>query len=67
MENVDKFRIAMKEARNKNKLSKSDLARKISKSPSFICDIEANRKNPSLDTAVLISKALGISLDKIFK
>lgn len=63
---MDKFRRAMIENRVKKKLTKSDLARKVNKSPSFICDIEACRKKPSLDTAVAISQALDISMDKIF-
>ena len=63
---MDKFRKAMIENRIKKKLTKSDLARKVNKSPSFICDIEACRKKPSLDTAVAISQALDISMDKIF-
>jgi len=66
METSEKFRKAMVEAREKKHLSKSDLARSVEKSPSFICDIEARRKKPSLETAISISKKLGISLDEIF-
>jgi DNA-binding XRE family transcriptional regulator len=66
MQEVEKFRVAMTEAREKNNLSKSDLAREISKSPSFICDIESKRKNPSLETAIDIAKALNLSMDKIY-
>lgn len=66
MEAVEKFRVAMTEAREEKKLTKSDLARKISKSPSFICDIELKRKTPSLETAIDIAKTLNLSLDKIF-
>lgn len=67
MKTVEKFRLAMTEAREKNNLSKSGLARKISKSPSFICDIESKRKSPSLETAIDIAKILNLSLDKIFE
>lgn len=67
MDIAEKFRDAMAEARKEKNLSKSDLARKINKSPSFICDIEANRKTPSLETAIDIAKTLGLSLDKIYK
>lgn len=67
MESIEKFRLAITEARERNNLSKSDLARKIKKSPSFICDIESKRKAPSLETAIDIAKTLGISLDKIFE
>ncbi len=64
---VERFREGMNKARIENKLSKSDLAKKVSKSPSFICDIECGRKSPSFETAINISKVLNISLDKIFK
>ena len=64
---AEKFREKMNRARIENKLSKSELAKKVSKSPSFICDIESGRKNPSFETAINISKVLNISLDKIFK
>ena len=62
---LEEFKKEMMRARSEIKLSKSDLARKISKSPSFICDIECGRKKPSLETAFDISKELGISLDEI--
>jgi putative transcriptional regulator len=64
---MDKFREEMTKTREKNNLSKSDLARRISKSPSFICDIESKRKKPSLETTIDIAQVLGLSLDKIFK
>lgn len=62
----DKFREAMTNERIKKNISKSCLARKIKKSPSFICDIEACRKNPSINTMVDIAETLNISLDEIF-
>ncbi len=64
---VEKFRKIMNKARVENKLSKSELAKRVSKSPSFICDIESGRKNPSFETAINISNVLNISLDEIFK
>ena len=64
---LEKFREEIEKSRIKLNLSKSDLARRISKSPSFICDIECGRKNPSLETALSIAKELGISMDKIIK
>ncbi|MBS6501420.1 MAG: helix-turn-helix transcriptional regulator [Clostridium sp.] len=67
MDAMDKFREEMTKTREKNNLSKSDLARRISKSPSFICDIELKRKKPSIETTIDIAQALGLSLDKIFK
>lgn len=67
MKLIDKFRLEMTKAREENNLSKSDLARMVSKSPSFICDIESKRKKPSLETTVDIANILDLSLDKIFK
>lgn len=64
---IEKFRKAMTESRISRCMSKSDLARKIKKSPSFICDIENKRKNPSVETMIDISNVLDISLDKILK
>lgn len=66
MNNVDKFRLFMVKSRIENNLSKSQLARLIGKSPSFICDIECGRKNPSFNTSISIAKVLDISIDKIF-
>lgn len=63
----EKFREEINKSRIRLNLSKSDLARRISKSPSFICDIECGRKNPSLETAMSIAKELKISLDEIIK
>jgi putative transcriptional regulator len=65
MNEVEEFRDKITNLRKKNKLSKSDLARAIDKSPSFICDIESGRKNPSFETAVAIARILDISIDKI--
>lgn len=62
----DKFRQAMINERTKHNISKSYLAKKIKKSPSFLCDIEACRRNPSINTMVDIAKTLKISLDDIF-
>lgn len=62
----DKFRQAMIKGRKNNKMTKTYLAKKIKKSPSFLCDIEASRKNPSISTMVDIAKSLNMSLDNIF-
>jgi len=52
--------------REKNGFSKTKLAKIIHKSPQLICDIEAGRKNPSLQTLISIVKILDMSLDDIF-
>ncbi|WHH58445.1 helix-turn-helix transcriptional regulator [Petroclostridium sp. X23] len=56
----------IKEKRIQVGLSQTELARHIKKSPQLICDIEAGRKFPSLETLVEIAKELCLSLDKIF-
>lgn len=66
MKAEDKFRQAMIDRRVEQNITKTKLARMIRKSPSFLCDIEARRKNPSISTMVEIAKELKISLDDIF-
>jgi putative transcriptional regulator len=62
----DTLRTEIKRKREENGLSKTQLARAINKSPQLICDIEAGRKNPSIETLVPIAKTLHMSLDQIF-
>lgn len=62
----DKLRVAIKDARKANDMTQIQLAQSIGMSTSFICDIEAGRKNPSIITLELIVKTLDMSLDKIF-
>jgi putative transcriptional regulator len=62
----DTLRTEIKRKREENGLSKTQLAKAINKSPQLICDIEAGRKNPSIETLVPIAKTLHMSLDRIF-
>ncbi|WP_434302630.1 helix-turn-helix transcriptional regulator [Clostridium botulinum] len=66
MKAEDKFRKAMIDKRVQLNITKTKLAKMIKKSPSFLCDIESERKNPSISTMVDIAKNLQISLDDIF-
>ncbi|MEG2342466.1 MAG: helix-turn-helix transcriptional regulator [Bacilli bacterium] len=66
MKAEDKFRKVMVDERVKKNISQTNLAKMIKKSPSFLCDIEAERRNPSITTMVDIAKSLKISLDDIF-
>ncbi|EJO5348376.1 helix-turn-helix transcriptional regulator [Clostridium botulinum] len=66
MKAEDKFRQAMIYKRVQLNITKTKLAKMIEKSPSFLCDIESERKNPSISTMVDIAKNLRISLDDIF-
>ncbi|MCG8514516.1 MAG: helix-turn-helix transcriptional regulator [Halanaerobiales bacterium] len=60
------FSSIMREKRTEKELSQTALAAIIGKSPQLICDIEAGRRSPSINTLVDIAKVLNISLDKIF-
>lgn len=62
----DRLRKAIKEEREKKGITQTKLAESVGISTSFICDIEAGRKNPSITTLALIAKHLGLSLDNIF-
>ena len=44
------------------KLSVKELAEKMGVSPTYICDVEANRKRPSLDRLELYSEALNVNV-----
>lgn len=56
----------IKAKREEKGLSQTELAMRIHRSPQLICDIEAGRKNPSINTLIPISKELSLSLDDIF-
>lgn len=58
--------IIIKNKRAEFKMPQKELAKKINKSPQLICDIEAGRRNPSINTLFDIAKVLNISLDKFF-
>lgn len=60
------FKIAMKKARKDKKITQTDLAKSIGRSPQLICDIEAGRKKPGRQAMIEIAKKLEISLDDIF-
>lgn len=60
------FEAIMKNKRKEKDITQTELAKNIGKSPQFICDIEAGRKNPGRKTLIAIAKVLDISLDDIF-
>lgn len=62
----ERLRKAIKEERERKGLTQTKLAENIGMSTSFICDIEAGRKNPSIATLALIAKYLNLSLENIF-
>ena len=57
----------IKEKRERLGISQKELAEKVGISQSFLCDIEQGRSKPSIDTAVKIADALGISDIKFFE
>lgn len=58
--------VQIKNARTQMKMTQTELAKKIGKSPQLICDIEAGRKLPSINTLSMLAKVLKLSLDNIF-
>lgn len=56
----------IKVKREEKSMSQTELAAHIGRSPQLICDIEAGRKKPGVDTLVLLAKELDMSLDDIF-
>ena len=57
----------IKEKRERLGISQKELAEKVGISQSFLCDIEQGRSKPSIDTAVRLADALGISDIKFFE
>lgn len=57
----------IKERREELDMSQKELAEKADISQSFLCDIEQGRSKPSIDTAVKLADALGISDIKFFE
>ena len=57
----------IKEKRERLGISQKELAEKAGISQSFLCDIEQGRSKPSIDTAVKLADALGISDIKFFE
>ena len=57
----------IKEKRERLGISQKELAEKVGMSQSFLCDIEQGRSKPSIDTAVRLADALGISDIKFFE
>ena len=67
-EQYDKFRENIKYYRKKLNLTQEELAEKSDLSISYIKQIESNKeyKNVSLTVILKLSKALGVSVDKLF-
>lgn len=62
----DSIRTEIKKRRDELGMTQTQLAKAVNRSPQLICDIEAGRKNPSVDTLYSIAKTLNMSLDDIF-
>lgn len=55
----------IRDERIKRNMSQKTLADKAKISPSYLCDIEVGRSNPSLKTLEKISMAFNVSLSKL--
>lgn len=53
------------EHREELKLSQSELARRMDTTPSFICDFEKGRRNPTLWTVDRFADALGVAPEEL--
>ena len=58
---LDVFRSNLKALRTEAGLSQSELARRIGRTPAYICDLERGRGAPNLSTLAPIADALGVS------
>lgn len=63
---IDNIGNIIRERRLSLKITQKELSKKVGKSQQLICDIEAGRKNPSINTLFKIAKVLNLSLDKFF-
>jgi DNA-binding XRE family transcriptional regulator len=63
---VKTLRTTIKTKREEKSMSQTELAAHIGRSPQLLCDIEAGRKNPGVETLVLLARELDMSLDNIF-
>jgi len=42
-------------------ISQSELARRVNRSPGYVCDIEHGRRKPNLTTLAILAEALGVN------
>lgn len=56
----------IKKLRKKHNLTQKQFAEKLHVTTSCICDIEKDRRNPSLWLAITMAHKFNISLDKLF-
>jgi len=55
------FRDNMRHLRIELGISQSELARRIGKTPGYVCDMERGRRAPNLSTLAIIADGLGIN------
>jgi len=58
---VSLFRENMRLLREEVGISQSELARRIGRTPGYVCDIERGRRRPNLTTLALIAEGLGLN------
>lgn len=57
----------LKKIRTKKGISQGDIARELEVSRGFISTIENGKTNPTLATIAKLAKAVGVSVDELFK
>lgn len=63
----DQFRHNLVALRTAAGLSQSDLARRIGRGPSFVCDLERGPGDPSLRTLEMLAAGLGVSESRLIE
>jgi len=58
---VSLFRENMQLLREELGISQSELARRIGRTPGYVCDMERGRRAPNLKTLALIAEGLGVN------
>jgi len=58
---VGLFRANMRAIREELGISQSELARRIGKTPGYICDVERGRRAPNITTLADIADGLGVT------
>lgn len=58
---MEMFRRNVRVLREDIGISQSELARRVERSPGYVCDIEHGRRRPNLTTVAVLAEALGVN------
>ena len=60
------FRENVRALRGDLGISQTELARRLGRSPGYVCDVERGRRRPNVGTAALFAEALGCAAAVLF-